>query len=176
MYNQKSKKFTFNIDKAISSLLYVSKDVHNLYNIMKVFYFADKLHLSKYGRFMFGETYYAMRKGHVPSTIYDIIKFVRGNGTKIFGAELKNAIEVNKNDVRAKQQANLDFLSPSEIECLNDAIKEYGNLDYVSLLFKSHKDHAYKVTQLNQEIKVDDIVDSLDNKKTIKEYLVNLYE
>lgn len=176
MYNQNSKKFTFNINKAISSLLYVSKDVHNLYNIMKVFYFADKLHLSKYGRLMFGETYYAMKKGHVPSTIYDIIKFVRGDGTKEFGAELKDIIQVKENDVHAKQKANLDFLSPSEIECLNEAMKECGNLHYTSLLFKSHKDHAYKVTPLNKEIAVDDIVDSLDNNKTIKEYFINLYD
>lgn len=176
MYNQKLKKFTFNINKAISSLLYVSKEIHNLYNIMKVFYFADKLHLSKYGRLMFGETYIAMEKGHVPSTIYDIIKFVRGDGTKKFDNELKEVIQVNKNEVKANKQANLDFLSPSEIECLNEAMKEYGKLHYTSLLFKSHKDHAYKVTPLNQEITVEAIVDSLDNKKAVKEYLTNLYE
>ncbi len=177
MYNQKTKKFSFNIDKAVASLLYVSQDVQNLYNIMKVFYFADKLHLSKYGRFMFGETYIAMPKGHVPSTIYDIIKFVRGDGSQTFNEDLKKLISVeNKNTVKANQKANLDFLSQSEIECLNDAIQKYGKSHHLDIFSKSHKDHAYNVTSLNQEISVDDIVDSLDNKEVIKKYLCNLYE
>ncbi|HOI30882.1 MAG TPA: Panacea domain-containing protein [Melioribacteraceae bacterium] len=143
---------------------------------MKVFYFADKLHLSKYGRFMFGETYVAMPKGHVPSTIYDMIKFIRGDGSKEFDPELKKSIIVDGNKIKAIQPANLDYLSPSEIECLNNAIDEFGKLNHSLVFFKSHKDHAYKVTPVNSDIAIDDIVDSLDNKNTIKEYLNNLYE
>jgi len=144
---------------------------------MKVFYFADKLHLSKYGRFMFGETYIAMDKGHVPSSIYDIIKFIRGDGSKQFNEELKNSFSCEDNNTfRAAKKANLDFLSQSEIECLNDAILKFGKSHHFEIFNKSHKDHAYKVTSHNHEISVGDIVDSLDNKEIISKYLNNLYE
>jgi uncharacterized phage-associated protein len=39
-------------------------------------YFADRKHLEKYGRFICGDSYVAMKHGPVPSEIYDILKAV----------------------------------------------------------------------------------------------------
>jgi uncharacterized phage-associated protein len=177
MYNQKDKKFSFNYDKAVASLLFVTQHVHNLYNIVKVFYFADKKHLSKYGRFIFGDKYIAMKSGQVPSNIYDMIKFVRGDGSKEFDESLNDLISVeNENTIKAKSKPDLDYLSPSDIECLRESIKKYGKIPPQKLLTISHSDKAYQDTPRNNEIKLDKIIDTLGNKNKIKHYLNHLYD
>jgi hypothetical protein len=42
-----------------------------IHSVSKVLYFADKEHLEKYGRFICGDSCYAMKHGPVPSQIYD---------------------------------------------------------------------------------------------------------
>lgn len=46
----------------------------DLHSMMKTCYFADKAHLKKYGRPVFGATYRAMRFGPVPLEIYEMAK------------------------------------------------------------------------------------------------------
>lgn len=175
MYNQKTNNFKFDYNKAIQSLLYVTKDIHNLYNIVKVFYFADKLHLSRYGRFIFGDKYIAMPKGPVPSKIYDILKFIRGDQNGFQDEELKKMITYKSDkEIKANIEANVDFLSETDIECLNESIKKYGDQHHSSLFRKSH-DKAYKSTPLNGIIKLEKIIETLDNSKEVKEYLDNIY-
>ncbi|VXD20803.1 hypothetical protein PL8927_70018 [Planktothrix serta PCC 8927] len=53
-------QFDFNIEKGIESILYILKLLENkaqptLHRVSKVLYFADKEHLEKYGRFIFGD-------------------------------------------------------------------------------------------------------------------------
>lgn len=143
---------------------------------MKVLYFADKEHLSKYGRFIYGETYIAMDKGQVPSRVYDMIKFVRGDGTVSFSNEIKKLFSVEgKDKIIAKEKPNVGYLSESDKKALDQAIEEYGKTHHINLFRKSHKDSAYKNTELNKEITLDKIVDSLDNKEKVKKYLDNIY-
>ena len=64
----------FNPEKSLQAVLYVAnrlerKDFHKIF---KVLYFADREHLTKYGRPITGDTYVAMEYGPVPSMIYDI--------------------------------------------------------------------------------------------------------
>lgn len=175
MFNQNQNKFILDNDKALAALLYVLQKVKNLYNIMKVIYFADKEHLSKYGRLIYGETYKAMKSGQVPSRMYDMIKFVRGDGTVFFDNKIKEMFEVKGNDVVAKEKPNVGYLSESDKKVLDKAIDVYGKTHYINLFRKSHKDSAYNETELNQEITLDKIINSLDNKETVKKYLENLY-
>ncbi len=139
---------------------------------MKVFYFADKNHLSKYGNFIYGETYIAMPKGQVPSLIYDMIKFVRGDGNVSFDKKLKELFYVEDGTkVKAKKLPDLDYFSKSDLESLNNAINDYGKTHHFTLFSKSHKDSAYKETPLNGEITIAKIVNSLPNKEDNKHYL-----
>lgn len=172
MYNQRTKSFSFKYDKALNALLYVTKEVHNLYNVVKVFYFADKLHLSKYGRFIFGETYIAMKKGPVPSKIYDMIKTVRDDRLDFQSSRLKRSIKVENDDVYAIAEPDVEYLSKSDLECLDQAIAKYGFADHRVIYNESH-DSAYKSTDLNSEIEIGKIINTLDNKETVKDYLDN---
>ena len=68
--------FRFDQEKAIETIIYLSGYVDNPSHlgICKLLYFADKTSLEKYGRFIFGDDYLAMKAGPVPSGAYDLIK------------------------------------------------------------------------------------------------------
>ena len=48
------------------------------YHVLKVIYFADKEHLSKYGRLICDDSYVALTHVPVPRRFFDIIKNIRG--------------------------------------------------------------------------------------------------
>ena len=63
--------------KALETLVYLANKDQRQYWVLKAIYLADKEHLQKYGRQMFGDRYIAMKLGPVPSLAYDIVKSVR---------------------------------------------------------------------------------------------------
>ena len=113
--------FQFDRVKALEVILYLSSKlhVHNVYGICKMLYLADKASLEKYGRFLFGDSYVAMREGGTPSNSYDLLKRLRESPT--------SDLRVEGNDVIALRPADLDYLSKSDIECLDQTIGKYGN-------------------------------------------------
>jgi len=112
--------FMFNRSKAIETILYLANKISNpdKYGICKLLYLADKLSLSNYGRFIFGESYVAMEEGATPSKSYDLLKDA---AVKAIGG-----LKVEGNKVIALRESNLDSLSESDIECLNQIIEKYG--------------------------------------------------
>ena len=151
-------KRQFDPEKAVESLLYVAShaSIPDIYHILKIIYFADKDHLEKYGRFIYNDTYVALRHGPVPSTTYDIIKYVRGDGYFVYDHAFKS-FEVQPNDnIMPFRDAILDIMSDSEIECLDKAIKKYGSLSFKKLKALSH-DEAYKAADLNDIMDIETI-------------------
>jgi len=118
----KSITFQFNREKAIETVLYLSCRISNpdLYGICKLLYFADKTHLEKYGRFIFGETYCAMENGATPSNTYDLLKEIINNPLE--------DLMINGYQVVALREPNLNRLSKSDIECLDQVIDVWGNV------------------------------------------------
>lgn len=111
--------FEFNERKAIETILYLAKRItrSHKYNICKMLYLADKMSLERYGRFMFGESYSAMREGGTPSKSYDLLKQI--------ARECTDELCVDGNAVVPSRDANLDYLSESDIECLDQTIAIY---------------------------------------------------
>ena len=68
--------FRFAPTKARAALLWMLDQNHrlDLHTVLKACYFADKIHLNKYERPIFGATYRAMRFGPVPLEIYEMAK------------------------------------------------------------------------------------------------------
>ncbi len=59
-------------------------------------YFADRLHLERYGRFICGDSYVAMKNGPVPSFTYDILKARRFKQRHLPNYQkIKSAFEVD---------------------------------------------------------------------------------
>jgi len=107
----------FDRAKAIETILYLTNklDDSGLYMVCKSLYAADKCSLEKYGRFIFGDSYSAMRAGATPSNAYDLLK--EAARTTV------NGIKVEGNRVIPLRESNLDYLSESDIECLEQVIK-----------------------------------------------------
>ena len=175
MYNQKIKRFTFDPEKALEVILFISKKSPDLYHLLKILYFADKKHLSEYGRLICGDSYVAMQNGPVPSQTYDIIKSVRGDQTLTNALPFKDSFKVENNKIIPSRKPNLDKLSESDIECLEISIKENKNLSFQTLKEKSH-DKAFESADENDFISITQLANSLENNKEVLKYLETMYD
>ncbi len=114
--------FRFDRAKAVETILYLSRRISDsdIYGICKLVYLADKTSLEKYGRFIFGETYCAMEQGATPSNAYDLLKEA--------SVDSINGLEIKGNQVVGLREANLDYLSESDIECLDQIVAVWGQV------------------------------------------------
>jgi hypothetical protein len=125
-------QFTFDRAKAIETILYLAKRIEDptLHSIGKLLYFSDKTSLEKYGRFICGDDYYAMKWGPVPTHTYDLMKEAANQDNLPF--------ELHGYVVEPSRDADTDILSESDIECLDASIRLYGDVP----MWKRHEDSA----------------------------------
>lgn len=167
-------KHNLDIDKAVEVLLYVTKRAPNMYNALKVLYFADKQHLAKYGRLIYGDSYVAMKLGPVPSAAYDIVKAARGDGVYPTPVPAEQLLSIDSlHRISPRREADLDRLSESEIECLDAAIEQYGRLPLGALKTISHEDEAFQASDENDFMPIEAIVGSLPDADPLLDYLRN---
>jgi uncharacterized phage-associated protein len=165
-------KHRFDAEKAVEAFLYVGRQVPNLYHALKVLYFADKEHLSRFGRLISGDRYVAMRLGPVPSGVYDMVKQVRGDGHFRTDIPLDEIFEIrHRHTIHPKRLANVDLLSESDVECLDRAIDEYGSLSFKRLKSYSHREAAFKSADENDFISLEAMAKSLPDGHSLWEYL-----
>ncbi len=165
--------FTFDPQKAIDAILYVANRLKsaNMYSVLKILYFADKQHLHRYGRFIFGDRYVAMRLGPVPSGAYDLIKIVRGESPLLQCPEVENAFTMDGYRVIPYVDADMDVFSDSDIECLDQAIEECRDLPFRELKERSH-DQAWQAADENDFMTIESIAALAPNYKgPLLEYL-----
>lgn len=113
--------FVYNKKKAIESILYLAARIPNpdVYGICKLLYLVDKTRLEKYGSFVFGESYYALKEGATPSHAYDLLKEASRGPIDGIAVEGVRVITLRK--------ANLEYLSEADVECLELTIKAFGD-------------------------------------------------
>jgi hypothetical protein len=163
--------FDFDETKAIETILYLAKRISRSYkyNICKMLYLADKTSLERYGRFIFGESYSAMQQGATPSKSYDILKRI--------ARESSEDLCVDGNAVVALRDANLDYLSESDIECLDATIAIYDN-NPRKMIRDAHDDAWEKAWDSrgqkgSADIPVKSIAHTLSNYGNLVDYLTN---
>ena len=152
----------FNLEKSLQAILYVAgrnkhKDFHKIF---KILYFADREHVSKYGRFITGDTYIRMNFGPVPSAIYDLVK------NNVY----PNIFKINGHVVAPKTAADTSLLSVSDMEELDESIKKYGDLDMNVLTELSHG-YAWNSASKNGYISVEDILKEADADEGYIKYI-----
>ncbi|QHC93887.1 hypothetical protein PspR84_04350 [Pseudomonas sp. R84] len=163
---------------AVDVMLYVSARLKNptIHEVLKIQYFADKLHFSRYGFMPSGDKYIAMEFGPVGSKTYDVIKAARGERNRFipesFVDATKGALEVKGSQVIALSEADVSKLSAAQVECLDEAITEYGNMDFGKRTTISH-DEAWDKgwARSNKAMMTMDIVRTLPNADEIIEHL-----
>lgn len=165
----------FDREKAVEAILYIATFLPNptKHSISKMFYLADKLHLQEYGRLICGDRYIAMDYGPVPSSIYDMMKVSEGQNridpdTDDFICEAFTICHGRK--VVPKRNAEISFLSDSEMECIKKTINDYGNKTFGQLCDITH-DKAWNQTEVNQPMELLNIINTLPNSAEIISYL-----
>lgn len=152
---------TFRNDVVLNAILYVARNMgerKDIHKICKILYFADQAHLSRYGRNITGDTYIAMKYGTVPSHLYDLFKAVRTfSGAEDFKTSYFYFSCDDPYLLVPVKEADLDYLSQSDIECLDEAIEKCRNKDFLSLTDFSHGS-AWKNTEPNHEMAMEDIL------------------
>jgi uncharacterized phage-associated protein len=171
------REISFNPGKTLEAIVLVASRLRaanlesDLHSISKLLYWADKWHLQRYGCTVSGDTYIAMKNGPVPSNVYDMLKYVRGDGKFDFPKEVRKAFEVrNQFEVHALREPNVNRLSQSEVAALAHAIETYGALNFDERTKASH-DAAWKSADRNDEIPLVEIVKLLPNGDEVLAYL-----
>jgi uncharacterized phage-associated protein len=155
--------YGFNLEKFISAMTYMAHRVSDLTKLRasKLLYFADKYHLTKYGRPIIGDVYIRMDHGPVPSQSLDFMnEIVQPSG--IQGMEqptldkMERYLAVEKKGKYPKFLAKMDpdtsVLSESDIEALNYSISAFGNVSISVLHNAGHNEQAWLRTPSNQRI------------------------
>jgi uncharacterized phage-associated protein len=164
----------FDPEKATEALLYVSRRVRgaDLYKTLKVLYLADKNHLHRYGRFIFGDRHFALDHGPVPQGAYDIIKGVRKSLGGIDFEPARRCIQMNGNVIAATRDGNMEVFSNSDLECLNEAIEIAGRLTFQQLKDLTH-DEAYNATRAYGEMDIAAIAAMAEEPSALIQHLAD---
>ncbi len=167
--------FPFEPEKALEALVYVAQRTpgHDMYKALKALYVADKLHLSRYGRLIYGERYSALPYGPVPQFAYDAARSVNDGRSCAIPAELLATSLCRFGDqLRPRREPDLLELSKSDVECLDEAIRDLAFDSFEEVKRKTH-DSAYEATPHAAYIAMDAIVDALpeDRRAPVREYL-----
>lgn len=171
---------TFRKDITVEAILYIANrvDRSDIHKICKILYYADQMHLSKYGRSITGDTYIAMNYGPVPSNVEDIFKAVRGDSFFSQYAEdiKKDSFDFsNKFILHPKRDANMDYLSETDLESLDFAIEKCKNLTFQQLTDISH-DLAWNNTPKDRAISVKDILMEVGDNEEYANFIAQKLE
>src|SRR5947209_12680547 len=125
-------RFRFNPEKLVHALAFFSTSVVKDLDTMKaakLLYFADKLHLTRYGRPILGDDYYCMKHGPIPTLSLNIIQ------SRIAGTEDADDVEMMTEyfDVTgskypqlvAKKMPDMEVFSDTDVEILNEILATY---------------------------------------------------
>ena len=154
------------ISRILEALAYIAERApahkKNMYNVLKVFYLADKLHMERFGRFIFEENYSAMDRGPVPSMAYDLVKIIKSGQELPYSVPSPVAIDFN-HIITVDRQANEDLFSGSDLLCIDEIIE----LSKVEDLGDLSHDDAWKKTTRNSLMPAEAIISTLHNSEAL---------
>ena len=165
--------FEINGEKALEAILYVAQKLGgkvNQYNLMKIFFEADKYHLNKYARPVTGDVYIAMTFGTVPSSIKD---FVAGNELALASMGIEEYPFLKEGHfIKPRRDPRMDLLSESDLEALDVGVMRYGSLTFQQVHDKNHSEQAWLKTYQatpNQAISFEDMIDNNEVLEYLRE-------
>ncbi len=131
--------YQFDAEKAVEALLYAAPRAgFDLYRTLKTIYYADRLHLSRYGRFIYGDYHSKVPFGPVPQHAYDILKHVGGRQLHPEFQFAATSVTLNANTINALRKPDLTFFSQSELDCLEAAAKRIESMQFDDIKRDSH--------------------------------------
>jgi hypothetical protein len=137
----------FNEEKTLAAILFLAKQDGkiDLYALLKTIYYADKNHLHEWGRTITSDGYAKMECGPVPSSAYDMLKSVRGDGRWKTELNLKNFFEfIDWITVKPLMSPDMNKLSETDVEALQKSFNERGRKLFPELYKEAHDDKAFQ--------------------------------
>lgn len=172
MFSNRKKLFKW--DVALNAILYIIQRLHevDIHKVCKILYYTDQMHLDKYGRTTTGDTYIRMPYGPVPSNVEDIFKALRRESffSDMVGNIGEKLIFVNRYFLTSNDSPDLDYLSETDVECLNTAIMKCKDLNFEELTEASHG-YAWNSAQNGQEIDFADILREVGSPEEYIDYI-----
>jgi uncharacterized phage-associated protein len=164
-------RFRFAPGKTRAAILWMLEQVPrlDLHTVLKTCYFADKDHLNKHRRPIFGATYRAMRFGPVPLEIYEMTK-----GDPIWLSELDVDSYPWRLDGHHLQRvsnsaADLSELSKSDVVALQGAFSRCSSMTFNE---RTAATHGPDWQAANMDVmSYEDMIDESDTKDETVEYL-----
>ena len=139
----------------------------DFYHTFKILYFAEMKHLAKWGSGIVPDKFCALMYGPVPTHLYDAVKELN-HPQMTLSEELSEVIEFAGEDapnvLLPKREANLNYISKSEIEVLEQSIEENESLTFGQLMRKSH-DQAWD--EANRRINGTNIISPVSMAKVL---------
>lgn len=173
-------KFDFDYEKAIEVVLYLASKRQSLTkkpatyrDIFKLMYLADRKSLQEFGRFLCNNNYVAMKQGPVPSEAYDLFKEVKENpDNEKYGFQV-----CGNHYIETYREPNLDYLSQSDMMCMDETLNKYGSLPSNELKNISHDRVWEKAWQSFPEhgsvpIDIRSIIETLADSEHLLSYLI----
>lgn len=163
-------------EKALEVIVHLTKSTNDVFHLMKVLFYAEKLHLERYQQSIYGDYFMKMEDGPVPSGAYDIIKCARGEESK-YDRRIKELHPekafyfIDKDTLIPKREPRLEYLSESNLECLDQANLLYGQMEPYKLWRTVHDEIAYVGSDLNRPIPNEKLILSLPNGEEVLRYL-----
>ncbi|MFA5768547.1 MAG: Panacea domain-containing protein [Bacteroidales bacterium] len=130
-------------------VLYILKNCsahvsRNIYHIVKTAFLAHQKHLAKYLCPMYEDKFVALQFGPVPSNIYDALKIARGDANTMYFHRnddlhlVYDSVSFKDEFYTAKEEPDINFLSTSAIECLNQALEEVSGMNFDQIMNATH--------------------------------------
>ncbi|HJE39634.1 MAG: hypothetical protein C7K11_01125 [Candidatus Amulumruptor caecigallinarius] len=139
----------------------------DFYHAFKILYFAEMKHLAKWGCGIVPDKFCALPYGPVPTRLYNAVKELNKPRMEL-STDLAEAVrfagEDAPNILLPKREANLRFLSKSEIDALDSSIEENESLTFGQLMRKSH-DRAWD--EANRRVDGTNIISPISMAKVL---------
>jgi uncharacterized phage-associated protein len=169
-----SIRFAFNASKALEALAFIASARPGLTPLLvaKILFFADKWHINKYGRPIIADTYIAMERGPVPSTVKHFID----EKWDWVGRpdDFDEAITINSDKymrrhlMPGRRGPDVLRLSATDVECLNKSISFCEGKTADELSDITHFEKSWRNTVINGEMNYEDFIDdNNENKEAI---------
>jgi hypothetical protein len=167
----RSIRFKFAPEKALAAIHWMISQKHgvDLHTVLKACYFADKAHLNKHHRPVFGGSYKAMRFGPVPLEIYEMTK-----GEIYWLAELGIdrypwRLDGYRLSLTANNDPDLSVLSVTDIEALESGFKRSRNMSFTARTAATHGPD-WQAAEMDL-MRYEDMIEDGPNKSELVAYL-----
>ena len=116
----------------------------NKMKALKLLYFADRFHLRKYGRPITNDEYFAMNYGPVPSGAKDLAEGsdFRPDAEKAYAGRYLDPVA--QHEFSSIAHPDLEVFSKTDLEALNFAWNQFGNLKEFELARLTHEYPEWK--------------------------------